>query len=82
MTDQRDLRSGETWSPRLLELIDQADVFQLFWSTAAMRSAHVRCEWEHALSLGRSAFVRPTYWEDPLPASEELTTEVYADPLR
>jgi tetratricopeptide (TPR) repeat protein len=71
LIDLRDLRSGDTWRPRLLELIDQADVFQLFWSTSAMRSPHVRREWEHALSLGRSAFVRPTYWEDPLPASDE-----------
>jgi hypothetical protein len=71
LRDVRSLRSGETWSERLLTLIDEADVFQLFWSTNAMRSPEVRREWEHALALGRPAFVRPTYWENPMPASIE-----------
>jgi hypothetical protein len=34
-----------------------------------MHSAYVRQEWEYALSLGRQNFVRPTYWETPLPES-------------
>src|SRR5262249_29942924 len=34
-------------------------------------SKAVRREWEHALSLARPNFVRPTYWEDPLPESVE-----------
>ena len=38
---------------RLLELIDEADIFQLFWSSNSMRSEYVRREWEHALALGR-----------------------------
>ena len=69
LRDVRDLRAGEEWSPALLRLIDRADVFQLFWSWNALRSPHVRREWEYALSLRRPTFVRPTYWEDPLPAS-------------
>jgi serine/threonine protein kinase len=70
LRDVQNLRSGEKWSPRLQELIDEADVFQLFWSSNSMRSRHVRSEWEHALALGRPEFIRPTYWEDPLPESE------------
>jgi hypothetical protein len=65
------LRSGEQRGARLRELIDEADVFQLFWSTNSMRSEHVRQEWEHALSLRRPNFVRPTYWEEPMPTSDD-----------
>ena len=61
------LRAGERWETRLLELIEQADVFQLFWSSNSMRSPHCRDEWEHALALGGPSFVRPIYWEEPLP---------------
>lgn len=61
------LRAGERWDARLLQLIDEADVFQLFWSHNSMRSPHCRDEWEHALALRRDTFIRPLYWEDPLP---------------
>ena len=61
------LRSGEEWRERLLELIAEADVFQLFWSSNSMRSSYCQREWEHALALGRPSFVRPFYWEDPRP---------------
>jgi hypothetical protein len=67
LRDWVDLRAGENWSERLEELIRQADVFQLFWSSNSMRSANVRREWEYALSLSRPNFVRPTYWEVPMP---------------
>lgn len=62
------LRVGERWEPGLLELIDDADVFQLFWSRNSMHSRHCQAEWEHALALRRPSFVRPLYWEEPLPA--------------
>jgi hypothetical protein len=71
LRDVRDLRAGEAWSDRLRQLIDDSDVFQLFWSHNSMRSPFVRQEWEHALSLRRANFVRPTYWEEPLPESPE-----------
>jgi TIR domain len=61
------LRAGERWDARLLELIESADVFQLFWSSNSMRSPHCQDEWEHALALRRPLFIRPVYWEDPLP---------------
>lgn len=66
-----ELRAGEAWNNPLAESIRQADVFQLFWSSNAMRSPFVRQEWEYALSLNRRNFVRPTYWEDPLPESSD-----------
>lgn len=62
------LRVGERWEAGLLELIDDADVFQLFWSRNSMHSRHCQAEWEHALALRRPSFVRPLYWEEPLPA--------------
>lgn len=72
LRDMVHLRSGEVWDARLEQLIEQADVFQLFWSTRSMHSKFVRQEWEHALSLRRERFVRPTYWEDPLPTDPIL----------
>ncbi len=69
LQDVRHLRAGEKWDDGLLRLIDQADVFQLFWSSHSMGSPHVRREWEYALGLGRPAFIRPTFWEDPFPES-------------
>jgi TIR domain-containing protein len=67
LRDVHELRAGEVWNDRLKDLIQQADVFQLFWSQNAMRSPYVEQEWRYAVSLGRPHFVRPTYWEDPLP---------------
>ena len=68
LQDVLSIRTGERWEDRLPELIDEADIFQLFWSSNSMRSIHCRREWELALALERPSFVRPIYWEDPLPA--------------
>ena len=69
LRDVYTLKAGEVWNPRLLELVELADVFQLFWSLPASQSKYVRQEWEHALSLeGRPPrFVRPYFWEEPMP---------------
>ena len=67
LIDVEDLRVGELWEPRLGELIEEASVFQLFWSKNSMRSPFVRREWEHALSLRRPYFIRPVFWEVPQP---------------
>jgi hypothetical protein len=72
LRDWKDLRAGEQWGKRLAQMIGEADVFQLFWSSASMSSAFVRKEWEHALSLGREHFVRPVYWENPMPTTPGL----------
>ncbi len=71
LRDVTHLRSGEVWNDRLMAFIRAADVFQLFWSRNSMTSPWVRQEWEYALSLGRPHFVRPTYWESPMPAAPE-----------
>jgi serine/threonine protein kinase len=69
------LRSGQEWQDELYRLIDRADVFQLFWSSNSMVSEFVRREWEYALHLGRDHFVRPVYWQEPLPAASGLPPE-------
>jgi hypothetical protein len=67
--DYRSLRSGEQWSEALERLIEEADVFQLFWSEHAATSDHVRHEWTHALKhrQGGVHFIRPVYWQQPMP---------------
>ncbi|MFZ0504119.1 MAG: TIR domain-containing protein [Chthoniobacterales bacterium] len=65
------LRSGQPWSDRLLGLINEADIFQLFWSSNSANSTHVEREWRYALRLSREAFVRPAFWEVPMPAPPE-----------
>jgi hypothetical protein len=67
LRDVRMLRSGEKWSPALLRKIEEADIFQLCWSHTAKKSSYVEQEWRHALGLDRSYFIRPTYWEEPMP---------------
>jgi len=67
------LRSGENWNARLLELIDSADIFQLFWSRHAAESEYVRQEYQYAAALRRrgvksATFIRPIRWEEPMPA--------------
>ncbi len=69
LRDVTELRAGQDWQRWMRDAIYEADVFQLFWSHNSMRSEYVRQEWEYALSLGRPHFVRPTYWETPLPES-------------
>jgi serine/threonine protein kinase len=69
LRDVTELRSGQDWQRWMREAIEEADMFQLFWSHNSMRSVYVRQEWEYALSLGRPNFIRPTYWEEPLPES-------------
>jgi serine/threonine protein kinase len=71
LRDCSELRAGERWDDRLLRMIEEADIFQLFWSSNSMRSINCRREWEHALALKRENFIRPTYWEEPLPQSPE-----------
>lgn len=71
LLDVTHLRAGEAWSERLEKLIAEADVFQLFWSWNSLESPFVTREWRHALALGRPVFVRPVYWQQPLPSRPE-----------
>jgi hypothetical protein len=77
--DVIDLRSGERWEPALETMIRDADVFQLFWSWNALDSAFVQHEWQYALQLARPAFVRPVYWDDPLPRRGSLPPSALLD---
>lgn len=69
LRDVYTLKSGQDWDDQLLKLIEQADIFQLFWSRTAAESKYVRQEWEYALKLNRqqNSFIRPVYWEEPMP---------------
>jgi len=69
------LRTGEVWNKRIEDMIDDADIFQLFWSKNSMYSTFVEQEWRHALSLKRPSFIRPVYWEHPLPQEKDLPPE-------
>jgi peroxiredoxin len=74
LMDRTHLEPGEDRREGLQRLIRGADMFQLFWSTNAMRSADTVDEIKYAVSLERPGFILPTYWEEPLPRSpaEEL----------
>jgi hypothetical protein len=61
------LRSGEIWNEELMSLIDRATIFQLFWSQNSSQSKYCRKEWEHALKRNKNGFIRPVYWETPMP---------------
>jgi serine/threonine protein kinase len=71
LRDVRDIRAGEKWNDRLQELIRDADVFQLFWSKNSMKSQFVKEEWDYALSLNKPNFIRPTFWETPMPEDKQ-----------
>lgn len=61
------IRSGEDWGERLREGIESANIFQLYWSHFSKSSEQVKREWLYALDLKRDHFIRPVYWEEPLP---------------
>src|SRR5262249_2216525 len=65
--DVKLLRSGEKWNAALLAKIEQADIFQLCWSRAAKKSSYVEQEWKYALKQKKTNFIRPVYWQRPLP---------------
>ncbi|MGH9971817.1 MAG: toll/interleukin-1 receptor domain-containing protein, partial [Pyrinomonadaceae bacterium] len=71
LRDATHLRAGEVWSPKLMQMIEEANAFQLFWSTNSMYSSFVRQEYQYALSLRRQYFVLPVYWETPFPEKPE-----------
>jgi serine/threonine protein kinase len=71
LRDVTTLRAGMNWNEGLRQMIRDADVFQLFWSRNSMNSEYVQEEYRYALSLPRDGFIRPVYWENPLPESPE-----------
>ncbi len=70
LVDIYDLRAGDHWADRLLEMIDQSAAFQLFWSKYSAESDYCRQEWEHALSYAdsRPRFIQPVWWAEPMPS--------------
>jgi TIR domain len=78
--DSRNLRSGEDWERRIKGFIEQADVFQLFWSSNALQSPNVLAECRHAISLDREGFIRPVVWEDPFP--QDVDRDLPPAPIR
>jgi pSer/pThr/pTyr-binding forkhead associated (FHA) protein len=68
------LRSNNTFNDEQKRMLEQAEVFQLFWSAHAKDSAALAEEWQYALQQQKGEdFVRPVYWEIPLvPPSKDL----------
>jgi hypothetical protein len=69
LVDIYDLRAGEHWAQRLLDMIDESAVFQLFWSPHSAQSKYCRQEWEYACRYmeNRPRFIQPVWWEAPMP---------------
>lgn len=70
LVDIYDLRAGEHWADRLLQMIEESTAFQLFWSKASAESKYCRQEWEYALKFldARPRFIQPVWWQEPMPA--------------
>jgi hypothetical protein len=77
LRDVVNLRSGQHWNERLMSMIGDADIFQLFWSQNSVQSAYVEREWRYAIGLQREAFVRPAYWEIPMPPAPEPLSRLH-----
>ncbi len=63
--DILDLQPGELWEKSLYHHIDEADVFLLFWSTAASHSDWVGREWHYALDHKGLEAILPVVIEGP-----------------
>jgi hypothetical protein len=77
--DVEDIRAGTRWRSMLLERIDSSDLFQLFWSSSARKSKYVSAECDHALQaqeIKGGRFIRPVFWEDPIPEIPENLREL------
>jgi hypothetical protein len=77
------LQSGQQWDPRLIQAINDADIFQLFWSRRAASSQFVEREWRHALMLlpTRPNFIRPVYWSRQLYQTPSELNPLHFQPL-
>jgi hypothetical protein len=73
--DIENLRSGQRWNPALFRAIDDADVFQLFWSKRSAQSKYVADEYRYALQHYKyEGFIRPVWWQKPMaPPPSELS---------
>ena len=74
--DVDDIRAGEDWRAALATAIDEADIFQLFWSKHSAASKYCAYEWQYALTQKCPenrcvGFIRPVFWEDDRPSPPE-----------
>ncbi len=84
LRDVMTLKSGQRWSDGLLRMIEDADIFQLFWSETCSRSPYVEQEWRYALELAESkgpAFIRPIYWQKPLAPPPSALGHIHFAPV-
>lgn len=70
--DSYSIRVGEDWRAALARAIDDADIFQLFWSNHSAESENVHDEWDYALKYkcpdqNCTYFIRPVFWTKPMP---------------
>ncbi|HEU0294219.1 MAG TPA: protein kinase [Anaerolineales bacterium] len=80
LIDIDDLRAGQVWNDELMRMIERADIFQLFWSSNFSQSEYCRREWEHALKQEKpEGFIRPIYWQKPLPPPPEELSKFHFD---
>lgn len=73
------LRAGQDKSKAIEEAIQDSDVFQLCWSNNAKTAENVEREWRLALALSKEDFIRPIYWEKPMPEPPEELQHLYFD---
>ena len=63
--DALSLRSGDLWEQLLAEEVVSKDIFYLFWSRNAAKSAWVKKEWQHALASRGIDYIDPVPLETP-----------------
>ncbi|MGB1285921.1 MAG: toll/interleukin-1 receptor domain-containing protein [Aggregatilineales bacterium] len=71
--DVDNLRAGEDWRAALAHAIDDADIFQLFWSAHSAASQYCAYEWGYALTQKCPenrcvGFIRPVFWDEDRPS--------------
>ncbi len=84
LVDRHELRSGDDWEQRIMQMIDSCDSFQLFWSRNSAVSKYCRQEWERALAkrAQRPNFIQPVYWTRPLdPAPPPTLNSIHFAPV-
>jgi len=78
LIDSDTLRSGQSWNDELKKMIEQAKIFQLFWSENSKKSKSVKKEWQHALQCKKAVgFIRPVYWDKPLPEPPNDLSDIH-----
>jgi len=84
LVDRHELRSGDDWEQRIMQMIDSSDSFQLFWSRNSAASKYCREEWERALArlAQRPNFIQPVYWTRPLdPLPPQTLNSIHFAPV-